>query len=101
MTRCSLSAFVSQLQLRVTRCASIVEHPDNSIDIGADPQNESSVRSDALPIIQLLVRKESGTIAWRSTTSNRARKLVLAHYDSAASGDCHFPGLGQSRDISY
>ena len=55
----------------------------------------------ALPIVQLLVRKRSqGTIAL--ALYDRVIwlvELVLAHYDSAASGDCHVSwSLRQSRD---
>ena len=80
----------------------IVEHPDDSIDVGADAQNRIQRQAGmALPIVQLLVRKRSQrTIALALYDRVIGLvELVLAHYDSAASGDCHVSwSLRQSRD---
>ena len=80
----------------------IVEHPDDSIDVGADAQNRIQRQAGmALPIIQLLVGKRSQkTIAL--ALDDRVIglvELVLAHYNSTASGDRHVSwSLRQSRD---
>jgi hypothetical protein len=89
---------------RDTAAHPIVEHPDDSIDVGADAQNRIQGQIGmALPIVQLLVRKRSRrTIALALYDRVIGLvELVLAHYDSAASGDCHVSwSLRQSREDS-
>src|SRR3984893_6529333 len=68
----------------------IVEHPDDSIDVGADgPEpNPASGRNGFADRSAPCSEKESENHRPGALRpSNRA--LVRAHYESAASGDCH------------